>query len=249
MSSHGAAATIIDARTVGGGNGLANVLLILDDADFGRPGKGFTVTNTFNADSSGIVIDSNNVAVRGNQIMVLDGNPGTRRGIQTVAFPETLLIEENQVIGWFYGIRTQGAGNVVRRNQLSFNRVGIDAIAGEIVGNLITEADTGMGVYSTTAGVEQNAVYGSRDHGFVVYGTPAAGVVRNNMVGNPCGMTVSSAGLVATNNYWGAASGPGNMPSDPGNTPGDELCDSPGAATTVTPFATKPFNVKPKIKP
>jgi hypothetical protein len=45
-------------------------------------------------------------------------------------------------------------------------------------------------------------------------------------------------GLVARNNYWGAATGPGPAPAD-------HVCASPA---DVTPFATKPFAVKP-LKP
>jgi len=39
-------------------------------------------------------------------------------------------------------------------------------------------------------------------------------------------------------NYWGTATGPGPEPAD-------ALC----SGTTATPFATKPFNVKARVKP
>jgi len=43
----------------------------------------------------------------------------------------------------------------------------------------------------------------------------------------------SSGGVIATNNYWGAASGPGPDPAD-------NVC---AGTVAVTPFATTPFNV------
>ena len=81
LSSEGAAATMIDARRL---NVAKNVLLILDGGEFGRPGKGFTVTDTnyvhpngaINGD--GIVIDSTNVKVRGNQVAGSESSPCTR---------------------------------------------------------------------------------------------------------------------------------------------------------------------------
>ena len=44
--------------------------------------------------------------------------------------------------------------------------------------------------------------------------------------------------LKATNNYWGIATGPGAPPAD----------DACGAGATTSPFATRPFVVKP-LKP
>lgn len=66
-SSRGAAATLIDARFV---SSDTNVLLIMQDGEFGRPGEGFTVTHTNPSGFTiGIGIDSQNVAVRGNQVI------------------------------------------------------------------------------------------------------------------------------------------------------------------------------------
>jgi hypothetical protein len=61
-----------EAPTPGCGCTLAvnkNVLIVTDGGEFGRPGKGFTVTNTANAGGAGIVIDATNVKVRGNQVV------------------------------------------------------------------------------------------------------------------------------------------------------------------------------------
>jgi hypothetical protein len=48
-----------------------------------------------------------------------------------------------------------------------------------------------------------------------------------------CGMLNNSNGaLVATNNYWGAATGPGADPAD-------QICNGFGSSTTTSPHATK----------
>ena len=45
--------------------------------------------------------------------------------------------------------------------------------------------------------------------------------------------------LNATNNFWGAATGPGDDPAD-------EACDPSSAVTIIVPFANKEFNVVTK---
>jgi hypothetical protein len=54
---------------------------------------------------------------------------------------------------------------------------------------------------------------------------------------------VGVSGLDATNNFWGAATGPGADPAD------DTCSVGVGASVTVTPFATKAFSIKAPIKP
>jgi hypothetical protein len=44
----------------------------------------------------------------------------------------------------------------------------------------------------------------------------------------------TGASVTATNNYWGAASGPGPDPAD-------QACDAAGSTTITTPFATSDF--------
>src|SRR4029453_2805169 len=124
---------------------LQNVLLITENATFGSPGKGFLVTNTASLDGKGLVVDSNQVAVRGNQV----GGPGSSlpsdAGIATVDASETILIEANQVIGWDVGIDTMGAGKTVRRNQVAVNRVGIAARSDCVVeSNVVTGNGNGI---------------------------------------------------------------------------------------------------------
>jgi hypothetical protein len=250
LSSHGAASTVIDARSV---NVAQNVLL--NGGEFGRPGKGFTVTNTKQHLGDGIVIDGADVKVRGNQVLSTSVYPFTQQqpapqnGISALS-PGSVLIEGNQVIGqWSPGIIAAGAGKRVRRNQVSVSTgYGIYGIGDAVVfGNIVTS--TGVGILlQNAASAIGNSVHGA------VYGigvnhsesSPFTGAIERNNIADSlyCGLSNEQGvpGLNATNNYWGAASGPGPDPAD-------DVCNDDGGTTTVTPFATKPFPVSAPIKP
>ena len=237
-SSDGAAATVIDAHTV---DLLQNVLLITENATFGSPGKGFLVSGTANVDGKALVIDSNQVAVRGNQVVGPGITLHADAGIATVDASETILIEANQVIGWDVGIDTMGSGKTVRKNQVALNRVGIAAGSDCVVeSNVVTGNGNGiLNVGATT--MAGNAVRGN-PYG-VVLDSPAT-IERNDFVGNGNGLwNQSNAAQDAGGNYWGAPSGPGIPPADSVH---DEVGSGP---TTAVPFATKPFKVKAPIKP
>ncbi len=247
-SSDGAAETIIDGRTVGGANGLATVLLVMDGGEFGRPGKGFTVTNTFNSDGAGIVIDSGNIAVRGNQIVAtfanfssLPSNVGGT-GIDTVNFPETILIEGNQVMGWALGIRAQGAGKTLRGNKVSLNRFGIVSFGANVVtSNVVSDSGTAFDLGDQTS-ARGNAAYGNTTGLFVATGAVPTVFDKGNFVGNQCGFFSKSAGTTnATDDYWGAVTGPGPLPAesdlrwpDHGGTDRKEALQGEGGVQAVT---------------
>lgn len=259
LSSDGAAATIIDGRL----DDTSCNVGILAGVQFGSPGKGFLVTNTASASGAGIVVNATNVKVRGNQIIATGmgsstfgvGGPGTFSGIgiQTVDAAQTILIEGNQVIGWQVGIYPLGAGKTVRKNVLALNNAGlVGATAGIITGNvaLVNGVGIGLGLAASCVG---NAVYGNLFAGLTVNATPFTGVLeKNNFIGNGslansgtpnCGLYPVGpipGAVVAMNNYWGTALGPGPDP-------GDVTCSA--GATTTAPFATKPFKVKAPIKP
>jgi hypothetical protein len=240
ISSDGAASTVIDARSVVDVN--TNVLLITDGGEFGRPAKGFTVTNTGSPSGSGIAIDSNGVSVRGNQVVNLEDGLA---GIVTVDSPGVVLIDGNQVIGWLFdGIHTRGNGKTVRKNQVSLSGTGIFAAGSTtVVGNVVTLCRDGI-VTLTYATAIGNSTHGN-DDGFYVPGPSFSGrIEKNNVFGNlDCGLDNRKVpGLLAQNNYWGAATGPGGDPAD-------DVCNQGAGTTTVIPFATKPFKVKAPIKP
>lgn len=241
-SSDGAAATIIDGRTV---SASCNVGLVVDGTQFGKPGKGFTVTNTHASAvvSDGIVVASTNVAVRGNQVVAIP-DPGhadlAGAGINAVSAPQTILIEANQVIGWGIGIATAGTGQTVRGNRVSLCQEGIMA-SSDLLGNVITGNDIGINGARAGSSVVGNALVGN---GTGIFGGGGL-IMKNNFLGSlECGLeNRSGTAIVAASNYWGAATGPGAAPAD-------RACDGPGGgSTTVTPFATKPFKVKAPFKP
>jgi hypothetical protein len=117
VSSDGAPSTVIDAR---GSAMNTNVLVSADGSEFGRPGKGFTVTNAMPnclTIGAGIAIDAKHVKIRGNQVIGDTFCAGI--GIAAVAGnPGPMLIEGNQVMLWDTGIQARGPGNTVTKNQL-----------------------------------------------------------------------------------------------------------------------------------
>jgi hypothetical protein len=242
LSSHGAAVTVIDATSV---NVAKNVLLILDGGEFGSPGKGFTVTGTLAAAGHGIDVDSNDVKIRGNQVVGRIPMPAANvtRGITVVGLTGgTVLIEANQVTGWIDGIVTQGAGQTVRRNVVTQNRDGINAGGDAVVRGNVAAGNFGVGITVLEAAIATgNTAYGNfigfraEDSGF------SGRFEKNNVTGNvSCGLHTVTA-TNAMNNYWGAATGPGPDPAD-------APCDT-GHVVTTTPFATKPFTVSAPIRP
>jgi hypothetical protein len=195
ISSGGAAATMIDARTV---DVNTNVLLITNGGEFGRPGHGFTVTNTARPirsgfDSVGIGIDSNGVSVRGNQVV----SSGTSAkdffdvpqfvplgtGIDIVDSPGVILIEGNQVVGWIIGILSRGTNKTINQNALQLNQSGISAVGTTIItGNVVAGNFTG------------NAAVECCGSGIGVSGGGA--IVGNAVIGNEVGISVSCPGGV-----------------------------------------------------
>jgi hypothetical protein len=143
-------------------------------------------------------------------------------------------------MGWNVGIRLRGADKMVRKNKVSQNSEGINARAGSVIGNVAAGNHHGIALAGSASAVG-NAVYGNITSGFFVFDAFSGTVAENNTFGNgACGLLSSApGGVVASNNYWGAATGPGADPAD-------DVCDS--GTITVVPFATKPFKVKAKIK-
>ena len=245
ISSVGAAVTLIDGRTV---DVIRNVMIADDGAEFGRPGKGFTVVETAyepvngSNHSDGIVIAANGVMVRGNQVLFNGGHLTTGnaassggRGIHTGNQLHSVRIEGNLVTDWNIGIDGRH-GITVSKNQVADNNTGIRADGGSVVGNVAVNNFVGIDV-TGSAIVTGNSTYANSLAGFEVHGLFSGVISKNNMFGNGCGVRNFVTGLAATNNYWGAPKGPGAGPAD-------SMCDIQFATSDVTPFATKPFAVK-----
>jgi hypothetical protein len=248
VSSDGAAATVIDARAVLVGT---NVRLDADGGAFGRPGQGFTVTNTKSVAGRGIVINADNNTVRGNQVLnTFPGDPVSFAGvgIDAIAGAGPIVIEENQVINWVAGIVARGGpGTTVSKNHVSLSTSGFGIFAQgttEVVGNIATANGAGIALRDAASAVG-NVATGNVLGILVESTTPFSGIVeKNNLFGNLfCGLQNTGApGVLAARNYWGAATGPGAEPAD-------EVCNVSGATTIVVPFASKPFAVNPALRP
>jgi hypothetical protein len=268
LSSGGAAVTEIDATTV---NVNTTVLVITNGGELGRPGKGFTITETgrradedfrVSYQGSGVVIDAANVLIRGNQVVFTRAaqaqNPsGTANPARSDAFgiasvsnaSTTIRIEGNQVTGWLIGIYSDGP--VVSKNQVAGNYIGIHALGStvKVTGNVATANRFGFQIVgcsapcSTSATISGNAAYNNRDFGFYV--SVRSGAVlfsKNNMFSNGPG-DGSNCGL---GNGWNnsnlrATNNYWGSPSGPGGAPADKVCDVP---TPTSPFASAPFAVK-----
>jgi hypothetical protein len=254
LSSDGAAATVIDGRFPATD---CNVGIVVDGTEFGKPGKGFTVTNTA-SDSTAIVINASNVAIRGNQLVPSGtGGQGPGKGIEVASTSQAITIENNQLTGFVIAIKALGAGVTIAKNQVSQNNTGIGASSAVAIhGNVITGNAAGIALSgSGSAGVIGNSFYGNIN-GIDVSASFAAGVItKNNFAGSAqCGLHNGNLyfggapGVLAANNYWGVPTGPGPAPADAAGS-GAGTCDTFGGTTTVTPFATKPFKVKAPFKP
>ena len=256
VSSAGAAVTTIDGTFV---DANETVLLMTDGGEFGRPGKGFTVTETGRYNSSGssrlfrgsaVLLDAANVMVRGNQFVFTRAADSVNEAMHDFSAAAAIgsvndapiRIEGNLVMSWEIGIVGSGAA-VISKNQVVGNLKGIQASGGDVVGNVVTGNHFGIMVLGNPT-VVGNGVYKNRVTGISGGGGSSPVLSKNNLFGNAddmpqCGLWNGGVvGLKATNNYWGSPAGPGTLSG------GDSVCHSFGGTTTTAPFATKPFAVK-----
>jgi hypothetical protein len=262
FSSSGAGATVIDA---GAFSGWEVVSISGNGAVFGQKNKGFTVTAPQSTLASGIVIESgtSGVQVGGNTLEGLSG-----RGIEesagtgsVVRFNRVLavgseaffvlgdngLYEGNLATGSPTGFFLTGsvAGTVLKKNVITSNGTGVILNTGDtvtltqnaIVGNYVTGVEPAPPAASLSLTLSENNIFGNGEQGDPM-GAVNCGIYFGFF---DMGATVS-----ATNNYWGAATGPGPNPAD---LAGTGLCDvdigmPKGNSVTTDPPATKPFTIK-----
>lgn len=211
-SSHGAPATLYKD---GGG-----VQVLADGVVFGGAGKGFTLAGR-----------------SGNNIYVAPGTTGsTVRG---------------NVLSRQSAIYLAGTGHVVDGNAAFSDSdggcclVNVQGSGHSVTSNVILAQGSGIEVAGTDIVIQGNSIFGNivgifvsdatnvriNGNNIVANGQNSSDFVVNCGIYNTSGMTID-----ATNNFWGAASGPGPDPAD-------EVCDAPSSTTTVSPFATQQFPI------
>lgn len=265
LSSDGAAATIVD-----GGNPVSDfpfvAFISASGVTFGERNSGFTIkegqaiglgADAFDVrvvgnvalnnpqvgfDSTKSVYASDNIAVGSDRGFSLEGDAELRNNIAI----------GNRLNGFHLGGRPDSSllaiGNTASANLIGFQ------VAGEhlVLKNNIASGNTdGFFIDAPDLTFLRNAAIGNQSAGlyvgpFVIRGTSR--IHKNNIFGNDvdnnCGLINQYGNTVdATNNFWGAASGPGADPAD--NAGPDSGCDVSGSNTIVEPFATKPFVIKP----
>ena len=196
---------------------------------FGFSGSGHLLSNNIASanDSSGFEFSGSGHVLSGN---IARANVSTGFGIIGSGHLLTgNLASGNDSDGFaFFG----GNGNVLSGNTAVDNTN--DGFAFNGTGHLLTD----------------NSAVGNQAKGISVVGSgSSATITKNNIFGNhgSCGpgdnigLRNGSGGAInATNNFWGAATGPGADPAD-------DICNAgAGSSTTVAPFATKEFKVKVK---
>jgi len=155
------------------------------------------------------------------------------------------------------GFGISGSGHTVSDNVASDNSFGFEiSFSGQFTHNVANSNGGlrfnfgsrvgGIIINPGVSGLEirRNAVIGNGGEGIQVYSSNVT-ITENNIFGN--GTTASNCGLtngtgtvlMAPNNFWGAASGPGLDPAD-------AVCNDANSATPVDPVATKPFTISVK---
>ena len=237
-SSDGAGATVLNVL----GADLRAVVITADGVVFGKSRRGFTLANSRRA---GLVVDgrtSDNVTVAGNHAVGNGTNGNDAFEIGGTGHTVTQNVAIGNARGGF-GIG--GTGHTVTHNVASGNLLGFFIGFRGHLSNNVANGNTsiGMDISAVELDIHRNVAIGNGGFGirigtFVLNST----FTMNNIFGNDaiggsnCGLVNSSGQMVdATNNFWGAASGPGSDPAD-------DACDTGGGTVTV-PFASKEFNI------
>lgn len=229
ISRDGADATVLDATQAAG----AVVKIQASGVVFGLPKRGFTL---WRGPSGGVVIDAPaDVRVAGNVAKFI--------GTACPCPPGTL--------GSGF-IVTSGTGHVLTGN-LSANNVhhgfSVDGSGHTLSRNLVVDVGgAGFFVLGSGHAVSRNAARGNEGSGICVNpGSSAFTITQNDLYGNGrndtftgvpnCGLfNDSGTTITATDNFWGAATGPGPDPAD-------DVCNGVGSTTITAPFATTEFPV------
>jgi parallel beta-helix repeat protein len=245
VSREGSETTVLD---VGGVAGLSAVVITSGGVVFGQPKHGFLITGAASGNNGLATFSISNVIVAGN-------TASSNGGAGLVVDGSANLLQDNFAIGnTAAGIAIFGSGNEARNNVASSNGSQGFVIVGSghlLRDNVAISNAMGFGIQGTDIQLQRNSALGNNFYGIGVEVPGASATIsKNNIYGNNsvplngvinCGIqNVSGSTIIATNNFWGASSGPGVDPADNGGFA--VACDQgAGSSTIVIPFAAKEF--------
>lgn len=243
----GAESTIVDAC----GSSFA-VVVFGSDSRFGLPQRGFTLLNSTGAAVS--VSAPSNVTVGGNIAV-----PASGAGFQLESGMNHRLVgnlARNASRGFIAVNASPTSGLRMTDNVAVSNLTGFFLLSENVLvvrRNVATGNDVGFTLSGSGHILRQNSAVGNRNYGILIEHAVADGppiaVTQNNIFGNNkvalagnvnCGvLNETEAVVAATNNFWGAATGPGANPAD-------DACDVGGGQIIHDPFAPRQFALSRK---
>jgi len=250
ISEKGAFSTVLDAK------GVVNTVQISSSGVvFGSPNYGFFITGARNG-GNGIVSASgtSGVTIAGN---VASGNGGSTGGGGIILAGTDSVAKNNLAFGNSNGFGLFGSGHLVTGNVSSSNTASGFVMTGTdhlIFGNeSIGNGGDGFTVQGIGGDIlKRNSAFGNKFFGISVQSEGASPtIIQNNIYSNNnmptdgtfptnCGiLNWSGTTIIATDNFWGASSGPGLDPADNGGA--GSGCDNAVSETVVDPFATEEF--------
>lgn len=241
VSTQGATATVIHA----GATGRHAVCVTSSNVVLGKKKKGFTIRTALTlSGGSGIVAIGANVRVEGNILI-------ENRDYGILVDGDYVVVAGNLMTHNGYGIDVAASNVLVTKNTIAANDTGIlvEAEAGmtgtRIAGNAVT-ANNIYGIEASAADalaeITGNTFAGNEEGGIILGTTSGSSptIANNNFFGNTdignCGLRTGTS-LIASNNFWGSALGPGADPAD-------DVCTDFSAVVGVPSIATKEFKVK-----
>lgn len=159
------------------------------------------------------------------------------------------LAVDNRIAGFVFGAEGSPPPSsiTVRNNVAMGNGTGIATRNGthELTGNVaVSNLFQGFVLFGEGHRLVRNSAIGNGDTGFHVF-APDVTVINGNIFGNGiaststpanCGLVAVGVPVVATRNFWGAATGPGPDPAD-------AVCVSGAGVVTTAPVATVPATI------